>query len=459
MRRILALWESSLLSRVALWLTLAAFSLLFLDAAGTFEAVYTITISYALLALACAIGLPLVVRGWWALPRPLAAAGLALLVFYVLAAALGGDEVVGAVERASGNRDLAYVGDLALGLGVVGLVCGLVERFGAATQLAIALAAGAVVAALYAIYQWPAQEFGLPLENLNNAVNTSGLTSGDVTQGDALFGWERVRGTFAEPQYIATYLAAMLPVVAAVVVLRSRRRWLVLAACAPLVLAMILTVSTPPWAALAVSSAVGALVLAVGRGAPGPAALAGAGLAIAVLGSVIALTTPGILSGVTGRSTFDLEYTADFRKQEWREAGHSWAERPVLGHGPGQSSVQLAEETRKAATLNLPDTTVVLGSAHGLWAAALVDVGIVGLGLWLALLGGCFVLAARGLADRSGTLALGAFVAATCALISGLISGDRLEVRAWVLIGLMLALLVATSTSEQPTAQGDPRDE
>jgi O-antigen ligase len=451
-RRIWAAWSEDRLARAAAWLAVAAFALLFLEAAATVEVVYTITPSYALFAAACAVGAPLVVEGWLRLPRPLLLLAAALLVLYVLMAAFAPDETVEGVERASETRDLAYVADLTLGLATVGLVAGLLGRYRLAPRLVLATAAGAVLAAVYAVYQWPAQEFGLPFDSVNNALNTSGLTRGDADQGQALFGWERVRGTFPEPQYLGIFLASAMSLVAGACLARGRRR-LAVALAALVVLAMALTVSTPPWGLLAVGAVAGALVVAAGLRSPTAAGLAGAGLAAA--GIVVALTfaNPAVLSDVTGRDASDLDLTTTFRTNSWENATGEWAERPVLGHGPGQSSVQLAGVNPRARELGLSPTIVVLGSAHGLWAAALIDVGLLGAALWVLLLGGALLYSAAALVRRPSLIGYCVFVAGTVAIISSQIVGDRLEMRSWALIALMLGLLAAPQAGHRQEAQ------
>src|SRR4051812_14204238 len=109
--------------RCARALTLAGAATLFLQSAATIDLVFTVRVSYVLLLGALVVGAPWAWAGWRALPWWLGVAGAALLLVYVLAT-LVGDEAVLTAGRSGRSRSLVYVGDLALGLGVLGLVRG-----------------------------------------------------------------------------------------------------------------------------------------------------------------------------------------------------------------------------------------------------------------------------------------------------------------------------------------------
>jgi O-antigen ligase len=171
------------------------------------------------------------------------------------------------------------------------------------------------------------------------------------------------------------------------------------------------------------------------------AALASA-LVTLVLASAMLLVDPAPVAAVTGRSTAALDATTRFRTETWSEALSTWATRPALGLGPGQSAVQLAP-ARKADPSD--DTNPnVLGSAQGLWSAALVDTGVVGFGLWVLFLGACVAAGWRLVRRHPTPVAVGLVAAATTGLLVSQVSGDRLELRVWVLAGLVLAAAAAT---------------
>jgi len=165
----------------------------------------------------------------------------------------------------------------------------------------------------------------------------------------------------------------------------------------------------------------------------------------------LVLARPALLAGVTNRSVGSLEVTTSFRADTWRNVGHIWARRPTLGYGAGQSSVRLALEndanaTRVASPVGLP-------GAQGLWAASLVDAGIIGFETWALFLGGVLVVAGVALVRRPTPLQLACFLAVTAAVITGQMGEDRLDLTAWTLIGLALATALR-EPSEQHCARG-----
>jgi hypothetical protein len=90
----------------------------------------------------------------------------------------------------------------------------------------------------------------------------------------------------------------------------------------------------------------------------------------------------------------------------------------------------------------------VLGTANGIWAAALLDGGVLALSFWVLTLGGLLYVGARAILRGADTLVLGIFVAATAAVFASLVQGDRLDPQVWVLLGLLAA------ASSVPGAQG-----
>jgi hypothetical protein len=441
-KEIWALWDAPRLRRWSRWLILTAAAALFLERAGTIEVGYTLTISYVLIVLASVINAPAVLRGWRILPPWLSYTAAALLTVYIVALLFGHQTEVAGLSRASGSRGPIYLSDLALGLCVVGLVAGSWENR-TIRPLVIALAVGGFLAGAYASYQWLALRLGLPLGNINNAANSDGTTFG-ASQGPGLFGGERVNGTFLEPHFLAAYLATMIPLGLVTT------RWLVgwwrrfaWGGVVMMLVALLLTISAPGWGELALAISAASLLYVASRGWVLPSA-AVATITMAIWLSVIpALASPQLVSPIVGRSGGELALTTAFRTETWRAALRLWAHNPVLGAGPGQSSVLLA--TAHAVPGGLANGALI--SSQGIWAAALLDGGVIAVGLWLILLGGGIIIGGLALWRYPTDLRWATVAASGAAVIDVMITGDRLFPSQW----LVLALMLAAAASYAPT--------
>ncbi len=433
---------------------MAGAATLFLQNAATVEVGFTVRISYVLLLLALVVGAPWAWQGWRALPWWLGTSAAALLLVYVLATLFGDQAVLAGAGRAGSVRDLVYLSDLTLGLGLIGLVCGLWAAPTEPRPLVRALALGGVVAALYAIYQWPAQRFRLPLSDVVTTGDSNGFTSGN-SQGVGVFGWERVRGTFLEPHFLGAYLASMAPLVLAwgwSASVRSRR--IAVAGAAAMLLAMFLTASAPALLEFAVAILVAAAIGAVAAGMVRAATVLGLLAALCVLLGPLTLVYPNATALLTGRGGESMAITARFREDAWDQALVVWAARPALGYGAGQSSVRLALLQGQVDAGGLP-------SAQGVWTASLIDGGVVGLGCWLALVAGIITLSIRWVWWRptiESTLVLTAVLAAC---FSTAVAGDRVELRVWMVFALALALASRAQRASPALAErfgglGDP---
>ena len=243
----------------------------------------------------------------------------------------------------------------------------------------------------------------------------------------------------------------MLPLGAGfAVVARGPRRPLAFAATLAMAVALVLTSSASTWAILALSGLVAAAMFSVARGISALAApLGGLLVAMALMGPLL-VAFPQTLARVTGRSEAELASTAGDRTSSWKRALDVWASRPVAGHGPGQTSVLLADETRagwrslpRADAEQLPNRPAsgqrVLGAAYGLWAASLIDTGLLGFYAWLVFLAVAVATGVRDLLRRPTLLRLAIFLAAATALLEAVIASDRLDLRAWILLGALLA--------------------
>ena len=440
-------------------LVLASASALFLHDAATIGVSYTLRISYALMAIACALGLPFVIRGWRSAPAGVTLAASFLLLGYVVSGVIGVNPVLPGQARGSSTRWIVYLLDLGVGLGSVGLVLGLFRDGRRIRQLAIALAIGGVLAAAYGVYQWVAQRYGLPLANLDNAPNSEGLTTGNRFQGTGVLGWERVRGTWVEPFYFGTYLAAIVPLVTQLPGVRKgdRRRVLTRLVVCVVLLALILTDSSLAWVSLLVGSTLVGTLVWVTAGRPLLAGAAGASVALMVVLCTLVVADPGVLSSVTARSDSQLRVTVRARTMAWEQANETWARRPVLGYGPGASSVKLAKEVNPqtvgvASSAGLGSGPVaVLGSAQGIWAAALIDAGVFGLLAWIVLFGVIFYYVGSAAMRARSWFLWAATLAALVAVLAAEVGRDRLDLHVWVLVALALAASRRSRSNIEPT--------
>ena len=446
-RRAHAAWSGPAARHASGALLLAACALLFMSAAGTIQVVYTVRASQVLVPLACAVGLPFVWRGCARLPPAATWAARGLLLAYLLATVVGDQRVIPGEPRAGEYRYAVYLFEIVSGLAVVGLVAGLWPTLAALRPVIAALVFGAALAALYGLYQWPAQRFGWPLEHVLSVRDSNGDVDG--FQGYGLLGWERIRGTFLEPHFLAGYLTSVLPLASTAAVLApGRRRAGALVVTVAIAAAALLTASVPAWVSLALAAFIGVAIFAVARGLSLLAAALGAMLVTAALMGPFLVAFPETLAKVTGRSEQSLATTAGDRTEAWTRAVDIWSSRPVAGHGPGQSSVILAAGTE--GRLDSGPGRPLLGTPYGLWAASLIDAGLIGFYTWLLFLGTALVVGARALLRAPSALRLGVFLGATAAVVGSEVAGDRLDLRAWILIGVLLA---ASSGRE---AEGDP---
>jgi hypothetical protein len=414
-------------------------ALLFLEGTATVEVLYTVRPSYVLLAGACAVGFPLVVNGWRMVPSKVRWSAGTLFLAYVLAALVGTNEVVPGQARAGEHRDLVYLSDLILGLAVVGLIVGASQRDGYLKVLMAALLFGAGVASVYAIYQWPGQHFGWPVNDVNNALNTTGLSRGSISTGTGIFGWARVRGTFREPHLLAAFLGVALPIAVGALRGRSRVSMAAIVLLIPaLAGALILTLSVSTWAMLVLGCVITVCIYSVARGRRRLAAVTASTAAVVAVLIPFLLANPDYLTAVTGRDAASLEITTRSRTDAWVGAVGVWSHRPALGYGPGQSAVRLAGGVQLAER-STPGGVALLGSAHGVPTAALIDAGLVGFTLWLLVLGSILLVGVRALLAEPTLPRSGFLAAALIAVLASLVAGDRLELFTWVILGALMA--------------------
>jgi hypothetical protein len=437
LRGIVVRWSGPFLAEASRKLVTAGLALLFLHAAGTIEVTFTLRASYLLLIAACLVGAPHILDGWRRLPSWLRWLALGLVLSYVAALAFGHGTVLPGQGRGSSYRGAVYLFDLALGISIVGLIAGLWEGADALRPLLWALVIGASAAAAYGVYQWLALRFGLPLQDVNNAVNSDGVSYGGArSQGPGPLGGQRIRSTFVEPHFLATFLASIVPL-ALVLRPRGTARWAVRAALALTLFALVLTGSVPVIAVLITASLLGIVLLSVATGRAVLAAASGGLLVTGAIVAVLVAVDPTGLSSVTRRSAKELRGASAFRVDSWDRAVTIWSRRPVVGYGPGQAAVMLAR--REPDRGRSSRTPVVLGTANGVLTAALLDGGVLAVSFWVLALGGVLLVGGRALVRNGSALLAAIFVAATAAVLGSLIEGDRLELRVWALLGLLAA--------------------
>jgi hypothetical protein len=454
-RRLENRWAQPRALEITGWLVVAAGLLLFLDSAATFEVGFTMRLSYLALVAANVVGFPWVVRGWARLPVAVRASAAALVALYIVAA-LFGDAVVRQGIARTTHRELVYLGDLVLGLGTIGLVVGLRAAGWPLRRLAQALVAGLFVAAAYVLYQWPAQHYGWPLADINNAPNSDNFSFGHRNQGLGLFNWERPRGTFKEPLILAAYMASVLPVgIALALGAHGRIRRALLVGLGVCLVALTITASSLTWGISVLVALFVATTWALASARPRQSAVLGAVLIVSVCAAPVMFTNANVASGITGRTAEGLQLTASSRSDAWQDVGQAWAGKPILGHGPGQSSVLLAYRPDPAA-VDLNHAPLVLGSAYGLWAAALLDAGLAGLTAWVLLLGSLFVLSVRALMRKRTLLAWGATAGAVVAVSLGQVYGDRFDLKVWLLLALMAAATCVPAESNAAERRREP---
>ncbi len=243
------------------------------------------------------------------------------------------------------------------------------------------------------------------------------LLSPEAAAGDGFGESFRIRSVFFDPDLFGRFLALAMLGLAAVLLWRRESRAVAGAAAGVALLwaGLVLTLSRSSLAALLA----GLVVLAALRWAPWRT-LAAAGAAIAVAAG-LALASPGALPlDLTGRLAL------------LRGGAELAAERPVLGHGSGSFSPEYrrreaASSERAAAAARTTPVTVA------------AEQGIVGLGLYLALLAAALGRLLRG-ARRSAARA--AVAAGFVALVvhTWLHAAFLEDPLTWVLLGAGAAL-------------------
>lgn len=266
---------------------------------------------------------------------------------------------------------------------------------------------------------------------------------------------ERTIATFGNPDYLAAWLVAVLPLALSWVLelQRPAARLAALAGWALTALAMVLTLTRAAWVGAAVGGMVW-LVLAV-AGLPRPQrgailrVLAGLGLACALLvGAAVARQagrdTPFTIAARLGSFTDFQDLSFRTRLFFWGAALRTVAEHPLAGVGPGGFPRQalLHRELEPVETRYPPRTPE---NPHNQYLSVAVEAGLPGTGLLLALLV-LFFLRGRGATSlqTAGLLGAGAAHWANQAFISSTLPSEAF----WVF------LVALAAAREQPPREG-----
>lgn len=244
--------------------------------------------------------------------------------------------------------------------------------------------------------------------------------------GMAEQGWTRASGPLEDPNDLAYFLVAALPLVIALAPSRGRRA-LVGVAAGVLVLGTVATLSRG--GALALGAAVLWLLL---RRVVRVRVLVGAALACGVI--VAGLATDERVVEALREKAFIAGTNVDTRELRWAAAGRMLADSPVLGVGPGGFRGAYAAASRNA---ELDEQVPV---AHEMYLEVGAELGVAGLALFLALIGLTAVVSERVLragGDRRLVVAVQASLLAV--LVASAFLSQQYYLPLWFLAALVCA--------------------
>jgi len=260
----------------------------------------------------------------------------------------------------------------------------------------------------------------------------------------------RLSGGFDDPNELAAVLVvAMVFSGFAFLAERGRaRRWLYAAGAIVFVYALAQTDSQAGLVAIAV-----ALALAVVVGGPARPIIAAGVVALAFS----AITYYTFVTKPVALQTISSQENVGTRESLWTVAGHIVRDHPVAGVGAG--NFVIVEPAYTFGSTNLPrvDAVVRPQPAHNSYLQVLTELGVVGLGAFLFIIGRSLMLALRAARKfaQSGDyeldmLSRGFLVGTAAMLVAYFFATNQYEKQLWLLLGVGPALLsVALRTRVQ----------
>lgn len=285
-------------------------------------------------------------------------------------------------------------------------------------------------------------------------------------EGFLLFGrYMRAHGTFLQPNPYGGYLGLLLPLAYGVLIAgwraarhdRGALLLLVVAALSGAIMATALVMSWSRGALLGAAAGAALVGLWLARRSPGLIA-ALLLLALALIPLAGRLLPGGYLDRLAGQSAYlgqdlrlvevnDDNFSTIERLAHWQAAWAMFARRPWLGVGAGQYAVVYPQ-------VALPRWQDPLGHAHNYYLNVLAELGLVGLGLFLAVCTAAPVALwrrLRGLTGYERSLALGALGMWGHLLAHSLV--DNLFVHEmYLLMALLIGIALAAAATPKEAA-------
>ena len=288
---------------------------------------------------------------------------------------------------------------------------------------------------------------GLPPERLARAfvaACTAAAGCGLVTYFVA--GDGRVGGPLEDPNDLAFFLLAALPFTLALRV-AARRRWVYDLASIVLLLALAGTLSRGAAVGLLV-----AVLFAVALRQVRPAAVVALALvALAGLGLAVA-TVPDRVEDSLSNKSHIADQNVDDRLGLWLIAAEMTARNPLLGLGPAGYQTNFEEYAEGTPV----DVSRRIDVSHNMYLETSSETGLLGLGAFLAVLGGGLVSALRRWHHDRSPLAAATSAALVGASAAALFLTEQYFLPIWLLAALGAGMWPFVAGSGSPARTADP---
>jgi len=310
------------------------------------------------------------------------------------------------------------------------LVCALLSRLCRSDVLWRVIAilstlAGAAIA-LYVILQFPYLGYDVKVESLSRV----GAAIGSLVPRFAV--WVPM------PNSVATLLEGLVPLAAALAAAQGGKGWRVAAGASALVMvfAIALVVSRGAWIALAVGCLAWATAWAWTRRA-GMSGRVVASVCVAVALLLVATATHVIAPSFGGLRLGEIFDRPD-RLNVYRNSLVLIQDFPVTGIGPGSQFAMAL--SRYALLIQVPFLTY----SHNLYLSLWLELGLLGMTIWAALVGAVLAAILVGERARLGVWFRGAWIGALVVLVHGLMDARQVVDRwTWLPLFVLLGLLAA----------------